>query len=520
MDIGQRYIDHGVVDATQLREAVLACPEALWDADDGLKEHLAKNRSTQSLFLLRVDSRGIYETLSQRPLKQSDIAKHSSWLLLQAHAAPLLKKISEIYTNNGIFVSVQIARLPAGGKIQEHIDKSQLLVNSHRLHIPLVTNDEVNFVIDGKRVILEPDRLYEINNTLLHSVENHSDKSRLHFIIDYLPAERNSKQFFCGPGVKEKLTRITKRFEKKGLSKVLATSVVRGAHQAESHGGIYLVDLQTSEVEQKFDWNRGDIDFQGRGWDRGLRGIAYHGDDIYIAASDELFLFDQNFEIKDSFKNPYLKHAHEICVHKDKLFLTSTGFDSILRFDLTKKAFDYAVSVRRTNEGQISVDSYDPNGDGGPEFKNTLHINQVCVIEDGLFLSGRKLPFLMRLAGGDVSKVCPLPAGSHNAQPYRGGVLVNDTESDRVVFFDKLQFTEMRVPSFSNDELVNAQYSDTRVARQSFGRGLCVSDGIVYAGSSPSTISAYDLKSKVRFKSVNISMDVRNAVHGLAVWPY
>ena len=53
---------------------------------------------------------------------------------------------------------------------------------------------------------------------------------------------------------------------------LIATSVVRGSRQGESHGGVYLVDLDNQRVRQPIDWNTADIDWQGRGWDRGLHG--------------------------------------------------------------------------------------------------------------------------------------------------------------------------------------------------------------------------------------------------------
>jgi len=43
---------------------------------------------------------------------------------------------------------------------------------------------------------------------------------------------------------------------------------------------------------------------------------------------------------------------------------------------------------------------------------------------------------------------------------------------------------------------------------------------LVAVGSSPSTISIFDLANKKRLASVNLSMDIRNAIHGLEVWPY
>ena len=76
---------------------------------------------------------------------------------------------------------------------------------------------------------------------------------------------------------------------------LIATSVVRGSEQGQSHGGVFIVDPATQSVSQVVDWNTADIDWSGRGWDRGLRGIAFHNGEVYIAASDELFVYDQQF---------------------------------------------------------------------------------------------------------------------------------------------------------------------------------------------------------------------------------
>ena len=47
-----------------------------------------------------------------------------------------------------------------------------------------------------------------------------------------------------------------------------------------------------------------------------------------------------------------------------------------------------------------------------------------------------------------------------------------------------------------------------------------MNDSVVAAGSSPSTITLHDLDSMQTTLTINLSMDIRNAVHGLEVWPY
>jgi hypothetical protein len=79
----------------------------------------------------------------------------------------------------------------------------------------------------------------------------------------------------------------------------------------------------------------------------------------------------------------------------------------------------------------------------------------------------------------------------------------------------------MPVPSYEESELEHRDRDTSGIARPSFARGLCVlSDSVVAGGSSPSTVTLYDLAANERLLSVNLSRDVRNAIHGLEVWPY
>lgn len=321
------------------------------------------------------------------------------------------------------------------------------------------------------------------------------------------------------------------------LPRLITTSVVRGSSQGESHGGIYLVDFNTQQVDQVVDWNTADIDFTGRGWDRGLRGIAFDGDDIYIAASDELFVYDRNFKIQRSFRNSYLKHCHEISRLDRHLYLTSTGHESILAFDLDKQAFVWAIHLAISESGPAG-NVYDPNGlqgpggAKGPPARNTLHLNNIYTDQRGLFVSGMRTQGMLHVAsGGKVSQIVDLPEGIHNARPYGEGVIFNDTAAN-CLRYAKRDGTEkaFAVTMYEHSELTHTELGDDKLARQGFGRGLCivpqprvkdlVGKDLVAGGSSPSTISLYDIDSGATLARVNFSMDIRNAIHGLEVWPF
>lgn len=305
--------------------------------------------------------------------------------------------------------------------------------------------------------------------------------------------------------------------------KLVTTSVVRGSHQGESHGGVYLIDLDAREARQVLDWNTANIDWQGRGWDRGLRGIAFDGETVYIAASDELFAYSPDFRPLGSWRNAYLKHCHEIAVWERRLYLASTGCDSILGFDLDRREFCWAMHVV-TQQFRFQGRAFDPLKDDGPLMLNKLHLNNVHCTKGGMYLAGLKTGGMLLFNGREVQMAVELPPGSHNARPFRDGVIFNDTEANALRYAgrgDGREDRALRVPTYPTESLLNRDLDQTRLARQGFARGLAVlSDTLVAGGSSPSTVSVYDLARNVRALSVNLTMDVRNAIHGLEVWPY
>ena len=80
------------------------------------------------------------------------------------------------------------------------------------------------------------------------------------------------------------------------LPKVIASSVVRASCHGQSHGGVYLVDMEKGSYEQVIDWDDTSISWGGNGGERGLRGIALHGGRIYLASYNKIFVYNKNFK--------------------------------------------------------------------------------------------------------------------------------------------------------------------------------------------------------------------------------
>jgi len=321
------------------------------------------------------------------------------------------------------------------------------------------------------------------------------------------------------------------------LPTIIASTVVRSTHQGESHGGVYIIDLETESVEQVIAYDDRSISWEGRGGPRGLRGIAFYKDEVYLAASDEIFVYSKDFRLAESIRNEYLEHCHETYIIGDTLYITSTGRDSVLEYDLQTRSFTkgYYVWFRRLTRYRNKLGLreianfrpvprlriFEPNSDEGPNSSNTCHLNSVYYGEGVVFVSGTRCGHLLAINDSKLSSYFRIPYGTHNARPFGVGVLMNDTRSDSVRYLDSRgEVLSFPIKRYDEREILHGHIPQDH-ARQAFGRGLCnLGGGLIAGGSSPATVSVYDLNTSEVLKTINLTMDVRNTVHGLEVWPF
>lgn len=86
-------------------------------------------------------------------------------------------------------LSARLLNLKAGSKIIEHTDyKASYSDGLMRIHVPVVTDPEVCFMINGKRVDMKPGECWYGDFSLPHSIEHRGVADRVHIVIDL---ERN-----------------------------------------------------------------------------------------------------------------------------------------------------------------------------------------------------------------------------------------------------------------------------------------------------------------------------------------
>ena len=107
-----------------------------------------------------------------------------------------------------------LARMPPNANIPVHHDTGAWVSQSHRIHVPLITDNLVDFMIgpteeDMKRFEFSVGTIYELNNSCKHSVYNGSKIGRVHLILDYVEPEYQLNHISLQSGTKLHQTRRT-----------------------------------------------------------------------------------------------------------------------------------------------------------------------------------------------------------------------------------------------------------------------------------------------------------------------
>ena len=86
---------------------------------------------------------------------------------------------------DGYFIRILFTRLLAGAKIPLHADSGESLIENHRVHVPIVSNDKMLFQIEDEIISMKEGEVFEIDNSAYHAVQNNSSIDRIHLIVDW-----------------------------------------------------------------------------------------------------------------------------------------------------------------------------------------------------------------------------------------------------------------------------------------------------------------------------------------------
>ena len=196
MNFSDSFRKLGDVDVAEIQKLASELSDEQWNAEGFRQRRYEVHRDTQTIGLV-----------FDQDFRHSHPTRLPELAIFEVALRPTLQLVAEYYEESdigfqlneefgyGYFIRATLVRLKAGGSIDEHTDNNFSLSHSHRVHVPIETNDKVLFSVGKETRNLLAGEVVEINNRRLHSVVNEGDTGRIHLILDFvLPGE----QCCCG----------------------------------------------------------------------------------------------------------------------------------------------------------------------------------------------------------------------------------------------------------------------------------------------------------------------------------
>lgn len=115
------------------------------------------------------------------------------WFGFGAKATPLVHDLMGYFPGCTSHQWMLSAVMP-GHEITPHVDEQPPQWVT-RVHVPLMSNPDSLFIVDGKAYQMAPGSAYKVNTRLEHSVTNSGDVPRVHFMFDVWNASPSIARF-------------------------------------------------------------------------------------------------------------------------------------------------------------------------------------------------------------------------------------------------------------------------------------------------------------------------------------
>ena len=297
--------------------------------------------------------------------------------------------------------------------------------------------------------------------------------------------------------------------------KVICSTVIRAAKQGSVHGGLYVIDIDNDEILKYIPY-AGDFDNENeRGGERGLRGIAVLEDKIVVADSSGLLELDKNtYEITNKKQDRgFFKSIHEICYFDGHIWVTSTGYDAIVKLDSDLNVIEFWEILGESKEDHkvfTSKRQIDPK-EAVPDDK--YHINSISSFSGRLVFSAlisHLYDFDTMEVVEPISSINGVKSFQHNFYEYDDCTMINMTSLKHLGITKDGQSSFFPIPATNL-----AKFSVDKIAENNWNRGLTRGGNYAIIGSSPARLLVFDMIKREFVKQLQIEEDIKHCVHGL-----
>ncbi|KAG7401102.1 hypothetical protein PHYBOEH_002985 [Phytophthora boehmeriae] len=169
------------IDISLLQKRILDEGRALWDPKTQVENVPVRRAGHDTWGIGKV----VFVFCDDYLQKVFNFPYFHSW---QKELAPIFEQIN---IPVGRVVRCILASMPPGADIPVHHDTGSWVHFTHRMHIPVFTSPDIDFMVgpnddNMERYEFKQGNLYELNNISRHRVKNNWDQHRVHMIFDYV----------------------------------------------------------------------------------------------------------------------------------------------------------------------------------------------------------------------------------------------------------------------------------------------------------------------------------------------
>ena len=138
------------VNISSFQEKVLAIKN--WDKYQHRQKTYEVHRQTKTIPLI-----------FDEDFREENLTYHEDYYKFKKNIETV-KKVFDRKLGKGYIVRAILVNLLSNSKINEHMDSGYSLESCNRIHIPIITNNEVYFTVGGERKNLKDGEMWQINN--------------------------------------------------------------------------------------------------------------------------------------------------------------------------------------------------------------------------------------------------------------------------------------------------------------------------------------------------------------------
>ena len=155
----------GDIDVTRFAQQAAKITDAEWTADAFRQKTYEVHKQTQTIRLI-MDEDGRHRDPTYHPSYEiyKELLDPIEIFIRRQFEQTLKAKRLRKQHGRGYFIRMILVKLLANGSIPHHVDQGETLSKSHRMHLPIITNQQNLFSVGDTEMHMKAGELLEINN--------------------------------------------------------------------------------------------------------------------------------------------------------------------------------------------------------------------------------------------------------------------------------------------------------------------------------------------------------------------